>query len=132
MIIFLFGIINGILSILTFRMKKTRDVGTGFYLLVSSWISICLVIVLLFKFWQLVLLQMRILTNQSFFTINCILLDGIIRILLATTDWLHGLISMERVIAAIQGVKFNKTKSKKMSRWITFKHCHFNNSNSYS
>ncbi|CAF2695456.1 unnamed protein product [Rotaria sp. Silwood2] len=119
MIIFLFGIINGILSILTFRMKKTRDVGTGFYLLVSSWISICLVIVLLFKFWQLVLLQMRILTNRSFFTINCILLDGIIRILLATTDWLYGLISMERVIAAIQGVKFNKTKSKKMFRWIT-------------
>ncbi|CAF3617181.1 unnamed protein product [Rotaria sp. Silwood1] len=74
-IIFLFGIINGILSILTYRMRKTRDV---------------------------VLLQMSILTNRSFLTINCILLDGIIRILLATTDWLDGFISMERVIAVIQ------------------------------
>ncbi|CAF3768257.1 unnamed protein product [Rotaria sp. Silwood1] len=77
-IIFLFGIINGILSILTYRMRKTRDV---------------------------VLLQMSILTNRSFLTINCILLDGIIRILLATTDWLDGFISMERVIAVIQDVK---------------------------
>jgi hypothetical protein len=61
---------------------------------------------------------MRIVTNRLFVTINCILLDGIIRILLATNDWLDGFISMERVLAASQGAKFNRWKSKRMSKWV--------------
>ncbi|CAF1494222.1 unnamed protein product, partial [Adineta steineri] len=50
------------MSILTFHMKKTRNVGCGYYLLISSWTSICLIIMLTIKFWELLLSQMTILT----------------------------------------------------------------------
>ncbi len=62
---------------------------------------------------------MIIVTNGLFVSINCILLDGIIRILLAKNDWLDGFISMERVIADSQGAKFKRSKSKRMAKWVT-------------
>ncbi|CAF2505877.1 unnamed protein product [Rotaria sp. Silwood2] len=117
-IIFTFGLINGILSILTFRLKKTRDTGCGFYLLVSSWISISVVIVLIIKFWQLVLSQMAILTNRLFLISNCILLDMILQVLLASNDWLYGCVSIERIFTVIKSVNFNKFKSKQIAKWI--------------
>ena len=71
-IMFVFGLINGILSVLTFRIKKTRESGCGFYLFISSWISIFTIIALIIKFWYLVLSQMTIFTNRTFLTINYI------------------------------------------------------------
>ncbi|CAF0776099.1 unnamed protein product [Adineta steineri] len=117
-IMFILGLINGIMSILTFHMKKTRDVGCGYYLLVSSWISICLIIMLIIKFWQLLLTQMVILTNRSFINVNCILLDMIIKILIAFNDWLDTCVSIERAMNVSKGVKFNKNKSKQISKWV--------------
>ncbi|CAF3179397.1 unnamed protein product [Rotaria sp. Silwood2] len=118
-VMFIFGSISAFLSISTFRMKKTRDVGCGFYLLVSSWISIFIVSVLIIKFWQLVLSQMTILTNRSLLTLNCILLDMILQVLLASNDWLDACVSIERIFTVFIGVKFNKSKSKKIAKWIT-------------
>ena len=118
-VMFIFGLINGILSILTFRIKKLRNVGCGFYLLISSWISILLISMLIIKICLLILSQMNILTNRSLLTFNCILFDMIIKILLATNDWLDGCVSIERVITVRKGTKFNTTKSKQMSKWIS-------------
>ncbi|CAF1198072.1 unnamed protein product, partial [Didymodactylos carnosus] len=118
-VMFIFGSLNGILSIATFRMKKTRDVGCGFYLLVSSWISIFIVIVMIIKFWQLVLSQMAVLTNRSLLIFNCLLLDMILQVLLTSNDWLDGCVSAERVFTVIKNVNFNKSKSKQIAKWIT-------------
>ncbi|CAF4061131.1 unnamed protein product [Adineta steineri] len=117
-LMFTLGLINGITSILTFHMKKTRDVGCGYYLLVSSWISICLIIMLIIKFWQLLLSQMTILTNRSFVNFNCILLDVSIKVLIAFNDWLDTCVSIERAMNVSKGVRFNKNKSKQMSKWV--------------
>ncbi|CAF3963758.1 unnamed protein product [Adineta steineri] len=117
-IMFILGLINGITSILTFHMKKTRDVGCGYYLLVSSWISICLIIMLIIKFWQLLLSQMTILTNRSFVNFNCILLDVSIKVLIAFNDWLDTCVCIERAMNVSKGVKFNRNKSKQMSKWV--------------
>ncbi|CAF4059792.1 unnamed protein product, partial [Adineta steineri] len=54
-LIFIFRLISGILSILTFHMKKIQDVGCGFYLFISSWNSMLTLIILVIKFWQLIL-----------------------------------------------------------------------------
>ncbi|CAF4480942.1 unnamed protein product [Didymodactylos carnosus] len=118
-LMFIFGLINGLLSILTFRMKKTRDVGCGFYLLISSWISIFTVSILGIKFWQLVLSQMALLSNRSLLTFNCMLLDMILEVLLASNDWFGSCVGIERVFTIINGVKFDKGKSKRMAKWVT-------------
>ncbi|CAF3881803.1 unnamed protein product, partial [Adineta steineri] len=112
------GLINGISSILTFHMKRTRNVGRGYYLLISSWTSICLIIMLTIKFWALLLSQMTILTNRSFLNINCLLLDVTIKVLIAFNDWLNTCVSIEQVINIRKGVRFDRTKSKQISKWI--------------
>ncbi|CAF3882898.1 unnamed protein product [Adineta steineri] len=106
------------MSILTFHMKKTRNVGCGYYLLISSWTSICLIIMLTIKFWELLLSQMTILTNRSFLDINFLLLDVIIKVLIAFTDWLNTCVSIEQAVNIGKGVQFNKTKSRQISRWV--------------
>jgi hypothetical protein len=118
-LMFILGLINGIVCISTFRLKKMRDVGSGLYLLISSWISIILPSVLIMKFCQLVLSQMTILTNRSFVTLNCYSLDIIIKVLLSSNDWLYGFISIDRIITVAKGVKFNKSKSKQLAKWMT-------------
>lgn len=55
------SLINGSLIILTFYGKKPKQVGSIYYLLVSSIISICTVILLAIKFCQLVLSQMSVI-----------------------------------------------------------------------
>ncbi|CAF1503226.1 unnamed protein product [Adineta ricciae] len=117
-IMFVFGLINGILSILTFSTQKTRDVGSGLYLLFCSWISILIVIVLLMKYCQLILFQMLIFKNSRLFKINCILLDMILKVLIAANDWLDGCVSIERIIIIIKGISFNKVRSRKLAKWI--------------
>ncbi|CAF3742556.1 unnamed protein product [Adineta steineri] len=112
------GLINGITSILTFHMKRTRNVGRGYYLLISSWTSICLIIMLTIKFWALLLSQMTILTNRSFLNINCLLLDVTIKVLIAFNDWLNTCVSIEQVINIRKGVRFDRTKSKQISKWV--------------
>ena len=119
-VMFILGLINGIFSILTFRREKSRETGSGFYLLISSWISIFLIFVLLFKFYQLILSQMQMLINRSFLLINCILLDGIINVLLTLNDWLDACVSVEHVFELMKGANFDKSKSKQMAKWITF------------
>ncbi|CAF1222459.1 unnamed protein product [Adineta steineri] len=112
------GLINGIMSILTFHMKKTRNVGCGYYLLISSSTSICLIIMLTIKFWQLILSQMTILTNRAFLDMNCLLLDVTIKVLIAFNDWLNTCVSIEQAVNIRRGVRFNKTKSRQMSKWV--------------
>ncbi|CAF4237719.1 unnamed protein product, partial [Adineta steineri] len=89
-----------------------------YYLLISSWTSICLIIMLTIKFWELLLSQMTILTNRSFLDINCLLLDVIIKVLIAFNDWLNTYVSIEQAVNIRKDVRFNKTKSRQISKWV--------------
>ncbi|UJR16981.1 hypothetical protein I4U23_003879 [Adineta vaga] len=115
----LFGLINGVLSIITFRTEKINNIGCAVYLLVSSWNSLCLIILFYLKFWHLILSHMLFLTNRSYLKFNCVVLDMIVNVLISTNDWLYGCVSIERVFTVYQGTKFNQTKSKKTAKWIT-------------
>ncbi|CAF4846353.1 unnamed protein product [Rotaria sp. Silwood2] len=64
-IMLILELIMGSLSTATFRLKNSRQVGCAYYLLASSISSMCMIIVLTIKFWQLVLSQMSIITNRS-------------------------------------------------------------------
>jgi hypothetical protein len=102
----------------TFQRIKPRQVGTGYYLLFSSIISILIIIVLTFKFWLLVCSQMSLITNRSFLYLNCISLDVILKIVLSSSEWLNASVAIERMFTVIQGASFSKTKSKKVSKWV--------------
>ncbi|CAF1278159.1 unnamed protein product [Rotaria magnacalcarata] len=114
----LFGVISGILSILTFQSKPYLKVSCGIYLLASSLTSILTIICLNFKLWLLILSQMSIPTSRSFLVFSCNSIDFILRSLLAITDRFHACIAVERLVTVIVNVKLNLAKSKTMAKLL--------------
>jgi hypothetical protein len=119
-IMFILGLINGLVSFITFRRKGSKEVGTGYYLLFSSIISIFIIILLLVKFCELILSQMSSISNRSFLNINCILVDVRLRIVLSVSEWLNACVATERMVNVIKGTRFDKKQSRKISKWIIF------------
>ncbi|CAF3940064.1 unnamed protein product, partial [Adineta steineri] len=119
-LILIIGLISGILSNLTFQVKLTRTTGCGFYLLTSSITSILVVICFYIKLWILILSQMKAITQQSYLLFNCTSIEFILRFLLATTDWLHAFVTIERFFVAFLGIRFNKAKSRRLAKIIIF------------
>lgn len=72
------------------------------------------------KFWNLVLFQKAVLTNRSFLTFSCIVTDGSLKALLATNEWLNACVAIERMFTVLKGASFNKSKSKRIAKWISF------------
>jgi hypothetical protein len=93
-LMFVFGFISGLLSILVFRRKTSIEVGCGIYLLINSIISVITI---------------------STFTIT----DVLLRILLSSGDWLNACVAIERAFTAIQGLIFNKSKSVFTAKCVT-------------
>ncbi|CAF1467884.1 unnamed protein product [Adineta ricciae] len=117
-LIFIIGIITGFLSNLTFHSEATRIIGCGFYLFISSITSMMIIIFSYIKLWFLILSQMNIIVGRSILWINCISIDFILRSLLATTDWIHSCVTIERFLIVYFGIQFDKTKSRKYSKFI--------------
>ncbi|CAF1234211.1 unnamed protein product [Rotaria sp. Silwood1] len=116
--IFILGIINSLLSFLTFQRKNSRTVGCGIYLFVSSITSIIMLCILIFKVWLLLMLQIGSIKNRMFMYIQCMCIDFLLRCLLSINDWLCAWIAVERAVNIFQGIHFNKVKSKQNAKWI--------------
>ncbi|UJR06788.1 hypothetical protein I4U23_011075 [Adineta vaga] len=117
-ILFLIGLINGLLAFVTFRRIKVRRMGSGYYLLSSSIVSIFTIITLTYKFWFLIISQTSFITNRSLLHLNCILIDVLLRILLASSEWLNCCVSIERMFSVIMGTHFQRKKSIRFSKRI--------------
>ncbi|CAF1539313.1 unnamed protein product [Adineta ricciae] len=115
---FAIGIINGFLSLLTFRGEKPQEVGCGIYLFYASITSICAVCVLMIKIWLLLLSQMGAMMNPTFLMIQCISVDFIVRNALYIGDWLNASVAVERAISVLKNTTYDKRKSRQMSKWI--------------
>ena len=120
MIMLIGGLINGILSLLTFYRKSPQEVGCGVYLLSSSMSSLLTMILFSFKFWFLVLFQMGTITNRTFIVLQCLSVDFLTRSFLTWGNWLDTCVSIERTIAVIKGVHFDKKRSKQVAKWVIF------------
>ncbi|CAF1244459.1 unnamed protein product [Adineta steineri] len=114
----IFSIINGLLSILTFKNKSILKVGCGIYLLTNSFISILTITIFTIKYFQLIIFQMKSITNLSFINFSCILTDVLLKILLSFGDWLNVCVAIERTFTAIQGISFNQLKSKSIAKYV--------------
>jgi hypothetical protein len=117
-VMLILGLVSSLLSIVTFHTKKSREVGCGYYLLVSSYISLITIIVFALKFCFLVISQMALITNHSYLTFNCVAFELLLKVLLSSGDWLNSFVGIERVITVMQSTKFNKIKAKRVAKWM--------------
>ncbi|CAF1537599.1 unnamed protein product [Adineta ricciae] len=115
--IFILGIINGFLLMMTFRRKQTRNIGCDLYLFISSIISLIMMHIFLLKTCFLILIQMNLITNRLFILLQCRSVDFIIRSFISISDWLHACIAIERIMV-LKEVSFNKKRSKEAAKWI--------------
>ena len=118
LIIIFSGTINGVLSLITFKDKKIRESGCGFYLLCSSLITLLAMATFALKFLILLLSQMEVIIDRSFLKIQCSSLDFLLRFCLTMDQWLTACVAAERALATLKGVHFDQSKTKLAAKWI--------------
>ncbi|UJR12211.1 hypothetical protein I4U23_016388 [Adineta vaga] len=116
-IMWFIGILNGIISIMTFIQNKSCEVGSGFYLLSNSLISILIIILFASKFIILILTQTSHINHKMFLLVQCISIDFLLRTCVNFGDWLNACVAVERALTVIQGIYFNKERSKRIAKW---------------
>ncbi|CAF1336384.1 unnamed protein product [Adineta ricciae] len=118
MILLIGGIINGTLSILTFKHKNLREMGCGLYLFGSAITALCTMIMFGFKFWILILAQALYITNHQFLLFQCYTSDFLLRVCLSMDQWLNACVAVERIVIARKGMTFDKRKSQQAAKII--------------
>jgi hypothetical protein len=116
-IIIIAGIINGILSFITFKNQKTRESGCGIYLLCSSIITLFVMIIFTMKFWILIISHIESIQNRLFLSIQCHSIDFFLRFCLTMDQWLTAFVSIERAYMTLKGIKFDKKKTRSAAKW---------------
>ncbi|CAF1284611.1 unnamed protein product [Adineta steineri] len=119
-IMFLLGLINSILSLLTFQNADLRKVGCGIYLLASSITSLLTISIFTINFWFILVTRMNSSTNLSILRGGCISVEPLLKLFLYFDTWLNACVAIERAMHVYQGVQFNKKKSQRLARWIIF------------
>ena len=118
MIIFAGGLINSLLSLLTFLNVELRKVGCGIYLLSSSITSFLTISLLTIKFWFVVLSQMLASVSFSAFHGGCVSIEPLLKLFLYVDTWFNACVAVERAVSVSKGVKFNRKRSKRIARGI--------------
>ena len=118
MIMLTAGIINCILSILTFKNKICQEVGCGIYLLTSAIISLFIVLLFTFKFWFLIYSFKHFTGQKIIIFLNCFIIEPLLKVLLYIDNWLNGCVAGERAFAVFKGISFDKNRSKQMAKWV--------------
>ncbi|CAF1094356.1 unnamed protein product [Adineta steineri] len=118
MIMLVGGLINSILSLITFQNKDLRQVGCGIYLLASSITSFLTLSMFTVKFWFVVLTQMDLSIRPSVVRGGCVSIEPLLKLCLYLDAWLNACVAIERAILVFRGVNFNKKNSQRIARWI--------------
>ena len=117
-IMFIFGFVNGFLLILTFKRKSIIDIGCGLYLLVNSISSLFTISLFTIKYFQLLLFQMHVITDEIIIYASCLSTDFLLKVFVTINDWLNASVAIERAIASIRALNFNKSKSRYIAKRI--------------
>ena len=117
-IMFVGGLVNSILSLLTFQNKECRQFGCGMYLLASSLISFLTISMFIIKLWFVVLTQINDSTSLSVLRGGCGSLEVILKLCLYLDGWLNACVAVERAALVFKGVNFDKKKSRYYARRI--------------
>jgi hypothetical protein len=117
-IIWTIGIINGVLTMITFQNKTPTDVGCRLYMFSSGLVSIFTISIFLIKFILLFLSQSNLISNQSFLAVHCLLTDFLLRLFQTAGNWLNACVAAERMVIVAKGTGFNRKKSMNAVKWI--------------
>ena len=112
------GLINGLLSLITFKNQAPQKGGCGLYLLVLSIMTLLIVIVLTLKFSILLIAQITCMTNGSFLRFQCISMNFLLNVCMVAYDWLGACVAIERAVTIGKGAKFHKDTSKKAAKYM--------------
>ncbi|CAF1097963.1 unnamed protein product [Adineta steineri] len=115
-IMFVAGLINSILSFITFQNKDSQQVGCGMYLLITSITSLLTISMFIIKFWFVVLTHINVSTSLSVLRGGCASIEPILKLVLYLDGWLNACVAVERAVLILKGVKFDKKKSKSVAR----------------
>ncbi|CAF1364624.1 unnamed protein product [Adineta steineri] len=115
-IMFVAGLINSVLSFITFQHKDSQQVGCGMYLLASSITSLLAISMFLIKFWFVVLTHINVSTSLSVLRGGCASIEPILKLFLYLDGWLNACVAVERAVLIFKGVKFDKNKSRCIAR----------------
>ena len=107
----LFGLIGNSMCFLIFLHKDAHFTGCGYYLLCSSIINQIGLFVLGIK-----LLFTILMPSSSL--IMCIILEYSLKYFPHVSDWLAAIIAIERAITVVKGVRFDKGRSVRMSKFV--------------
>ncbi|CAF1339599.1 unnamed protein product [Adineta ricciae] len=110
---FVTGVVN---SILTFRVRESREAGCGMYLLALSITSLLTIAMFTAKFWFLILTQINPTVSRSVLHGGCRLLEFILKVFLYTDNWFNACVALERWVTVYKGVYFKKQSSKRTAR----------------
>ena len=119
-IIFVAGLFNSILSLITFRNKNCQQIGCGMYLFASSVSSFLTISMSTIKFWFVVLTQINVSTDLSIVRGGCVSIEVLLKVFLYLDGWLNACVAIERAVNVFKGVSFDKKKSKSIARQIIF------------
>jgi hypothetical protein len=117
--LFVIGVINSILSIITFLREKSQEVGCGIYLLASSITSLLTMILLTMKFFFLFFSHQDFDGQQNVLKGNCFGIEPLLKGFLYLDSWLNACVAIERTITVLQGITFNKNRSRKVAKRTT-------------
>ena len=112
------GMINAILSFLTFKNRASRESGCGLYLLGSSITIGLTMVVFVVKFSILIYAQMTYLTHNAFLNVQCYTLDFLLRVGLNLDQYLNACVAGERALTVIKATRFSKQKSKRTAKYL--------------
>ncbi|CAF0779514.1 unnamed protein product [Adineta steineri] len=115
-IMFVAGLINSILSFITFQSKDSQQVGCGMYLLASSITSLLAISMFIIKFWFVVLTHINVSTSLPVLRGGCASIESILKLFLYLDGWLNACVAVERAVLMFKGVNFDKKKSKSIAR----------------
>ncbi|CAF3485788.1 unnamed protein product [Adineta steineri] len=102
-IMFVAGLINSILSFITFKSKDSQQVGCGMYLLVSSITSFLAISMFIIKFWFVVLTHINVSTSLSVLRGGCASIEPILKLFLYLDGWLNACVAIERAALIFKG-----------------------------
>ena len=117
-IMFLTGLLNSLVSVMTFHSHKLRQVGCGLYLFTLSILSSVSATMFALKLFLLIISQISQKRDHTFLSAYCFSGDFLLQSLLTSGDWLTACVAIERGFTAVRGVNFNQKRSKRVARWI--------------
>ncbi|CAF1508480.1 unnamed protein product [Adineta ricciae] len=118
LIILIFGLINGLCTLMTFLKKNVREVGCGYYLLGSSVTTLLIMISFAMKFSIFLLIHMSIVMNRTFILYQCRTMDFLFRTFLYTDQLLNSSVAIERAVTTVKGIQFKKKKSRQAVKYV--------------